>query len=76
MGEAKEEGNPIGRPAVSTNLDTCDLSDTEPPTKQHTPADMRPPPHKQQRTACLVWVQSEKMHLTVKRLEGPGYEEV
>jgi hypothetical protein len=32
--EAEEEGDPIGRPAVSTNLDSRDLSDTEPPTRQ------------------------------------------
>jgi len=30
--EAEEEGNPIGRPAVSTNLELWDLSDTEPTT--------------------------------------------
>jgi hypothetical protein len=39
--EAEVEGDPIGRPAVSTNLDPRDLSDTEPPTRQYTPADMR-----------------------------------
>ena len=33
--EAEEEGDPIRRPAVSTNLDPQDLSDTEPPTRQH-----------------------------------------
>jgi hypothetical protein len=49
--EAEEESDPIGRPAVSTNLDPWDLSDTELPTRQHTPADMRPPTLKQQRTA-------------------------
>jgi hypothetical protein len=31
--DAEEEGNLIGRPAVSTKLDPCDLSDTEPPTR-------------------------------------------
>jgi hypothetical protein len=31
--EADEEGNPIGRPADSTNLDSGDLSDIEPPTR-------------------------------------------
>jgi hypothetical protein len=31
----------LGRPAVSTDLDPQDLSDTEPPTRQHTPAYMR-----------------------------------
>jgi hypothetical protein len=34
--DAKEEDDPIGRPAVSTNLEPWDLSDTEPPTRQHT----------------------------------------
>jgi hypothetical protein len=29
----KGEGNPIGRPAVSTNLDPWELPDTEPPTR-------------------------------------------
>jgi hypothetical protein len=50
LGEA-EEGDPVGGPAVSTNLDPRDLSDTEPPTRQHTPADMRSTTHIQQRTA-------------------------
>jgi hypothetical protein len=49
--EDEEEGDPIGRTAVSTNLDHQDLSDTEPPTRQHTSSDMRPPTHIQQRTA-------------------------
>jgi hypothetical protein len=31
--EAEEEGDPIGRPAVSTNLEPWDLSDAEPPTR-------------------------------------------
>lgn len=51
--EAEEEGDLIGRPAVSINLDTQDLSDTELPTRQHTP-DMRPPKHIQQRTIWSV----------------------
>jgi hypothetical protein len=34
--EAEENGSPIGRPAVSTNPDPWDLSDTELPTRQHT----------------------------------------
>jgi hypothetical protein len=50
--EAEEEGNPVGGPAVSINLDTRDLSDTVPPTRQHTPADRRPSSHIQQRTAA------------------------
>jgi hypothetical protein len=40
-----------GGPAVSTNLDPWDLSNTGPPTRQHTLANMRPPTHIQQRTA-------------------------
>jgi hypothetical protein len=39
--EEAEQGNSIGKPAVSTNLDHWDLSDTEPPTRQHTLNDMR-----------------------------------
>jgi hypothetical protein len=31
--EVVEMGDPIGRPAVSTNLDPRDLSATEPPTR-------------------------------------------
>jgi hypothetical protein len=50
MLEAEEEGNPMGRPAVSTDLDLCDLSDTEPPTGQHTPTDIRSLTHIQPRT--------------------------
>ena len=50
--ETEEEGNPTGRPAVSTNLDPWDLSDTESPTRQHTWAGLRLWTHIQQRT---VW---------------------
>jgi hypothetical protein len=42
MEEAEEEGNPIVRSAISTNLDPRDLSDTEAPTRRHTIADIRP----------------------------------
>ena len=34
--EVEEEGDLVGRPAVSTNLDPQGLSDTEPPTRQNT----------------------------------------
>ena len=37
--EAEEEGDPVGGPAVSINLDLRDLSDIGPPNRQHTPAD-------------------------------------
>ena len=43
--EAEEEGDPIGRPTISTNLEPWDLSDTEQPTRQHMPVDMRSPVH-------------------------------
>jgi hypothetical protein len=55
--KAEEKGNPVGGPAVSINLDPRDLSNTGPPNRQHTPADMRPPKHKQQRTAGSVPIQ-------------------
>jgi hypothetical protein len=71
----KKEGDPIGRTAVSTNLDTQGLSATEPPTKQHTSADMRPPTPVQQRTA-ESGLRERKMHLTLERLEAPGSGEV
>ena len=44
MEEAKEEGDPIVRPAVSTNLDPWELPDTEPPTRQHAGASQIPAP--------------------------------
>jgi hypothetical protein len=43
--ETEEKGNPSGGPAVSINLDPLDLSNTGPPNRHHTPADMRPPTH-------------------------------
>jgi hypothetical protein len=49
MEETKEEGNTIGRSAVSTNLDPWELPDTEPPTRQHTV--LWPRTHIQQKTA-------------------------
>jgi hypothetical protein len=49
--EAEEEVGPRGRPAVSTNLNSQDLSDMESATRQHTPVDIRPPTHVHQRTA-------------------------
>jgi hypothetical protein len=49
--EAKEEDGPVGGPSVPINLDPRDFSDTGPPTRQRTAADMRSPAHIQQRTA-------------------------
>jgi hypothetical protein len=45
MKEIEEWGDPVGGPAVSINLNPRDLSNTEPPNKHYTPADMRPPTH-------------------------------
>jgi hypothetical protein len=39
------DGNPIGRPTASANLDPWELSETKPPTKDHTQASLRPPAH-------------------------------
>jgi hypothetical protein len=49
--EAEKVGNSVGGPAVSTNLEPQNLSDTGPPTSQHTSADMRTPTHIQQKIA-------------------------
>jgi hypothetical protein len=42
---AEADGNPIGRPTVSTNLEHWELSETKPPTKVHTWAGPKPPTH-------------------------------
>jgi hypothetical protein len=55
--EAEEKGDSVGGPVVSINLDPWDLSDTEPPNRQHTPADIRLPTHMQQRTSGSVFIQ-------------------
>jgi hypothetical protein len=43
--EAEEEGNSVGKLAVSINLDPLYLSKTGPPTRQHRSVDMRFPQH-------------------------------
>jgi hypothetical protein len=48
------DGNPIGRPTVSTNLDPWELPETKPPTKEHTQADLRQPATDLGK-GCLVW---------------------
>jgi hypothetical protein len=73
--EAEEEGDPIRGPRVSINLDPWDLSNTGPPTRQNTPAEMRPP-NTYTAEDCWVWFQSQKKHLSLKRLEAPGSLEV
>ena len=62
----REEGDSIGRPAVSTNLDPWELPETEPPTRQHPPS----PEHKYTAEDCLVWPQWEMMCLILERLAG------
>jgi hypothetical protein len=57
MEEAEEEGDHVGGPAVSINLDPCDLKNTGQPNRQHAPPDMRPPTHTQQRTTRSVFIQ-------------------
>ena len=42
---AEGDGNPIGSPTVSTNLDPWELPEKEPPTKEHTQAGPRPSAH-------------------------------
>jgi hypothetical protein len=43
--ESEEKGDPVGGPAVSTNLDPQDLSNIGTPNRQHIPANMKPPTH-------------------------------
>jgi hypothetical protein len=73
--EAEKNGDLVGGPSVSINLDPRDLSNTGPPKRQHIPADMRPP-----NTSTVedfrVCVHSRMMHLTLKRLKAPGSLEV
>ena len=52
MEEAEEERNPRGKPAVSVNLEPRDLSDSE-ALNTYT-AEL-----------CGVWIQSEKIQLTL-----------
>jgi hypothetical protein len=65
--EAEGERNPTGRPAVSTNLDPWELTETESPTRQHTQA-----PERIITEDCQVWPQCKKMCPILKRLEAPG----
>ena len=45
IGGLKEDSNPTGRQAVSTNLGSWEVPETEPPTKEHTGAVLRSPAH-------------------------------
>jgi hypothetical protein len=57
--EVEEEGNSVGGPAVSINLDPSNLSNTGPPTRQYIPANMRPPTYIQQRTTWSASVRED-----------------
>jgi hypothetical protein len=52
--EAEEEGNPLGGPAVSIDLDPPDLSDTGITSRQHRIANMRTSTHIEQKTTGSV----------------------
>ena len=64
----EEKGKPAGGSAVSINLEPRDLSNTGPPNRQHTSADIWPHTVED----FQVSVHSEMMYLTLKRLEAPG----
>jgi hypothetical protein len=71
--EAEEEGDLVGGPAVSINLDLWGLSDTGPPTRQYAPADMSPPTQIQQWTSGSGFREDAP---NPQRLEAPGNLEV
>jgi hypothetical protein len=73
MKEVEEEGCTVEGPAVSINLDPQDLPDSgSPGTIHHLIFGLQ---HIYTR-GLLVWVQSEKMHPTLKRLEAQEHLEV
>ena len=49
------DGNPVGRPTMSTNLDSWELAKTEPPIKKHTWAGTRSS-GTYVAEDCLVWL--------------------
>ena len=65
------DGNPIGRPTLSTNLDPQELPETKPPIRDHTWAGLRSP-GTYVAEDCLVWPQWERMCLILERLDAPG----
>lgn len=63
------EGDPIGRPTISTNLEPREHPETEPPTRQATWADLKPLTYiLKDFLVCPQW----KMCLILKRLEASG----
>lgn len=71
MKKSEKEGDPRGGSAVSINLYLPDLSDIGSPTRLHTQAEMRAP-NIYTTEDSQIWVQSEKIHQILKRLEAPG----
>ena len=73
--EAEEEGDPIGIPAVSTSLDPAS---SPPPslkcwtTNQAAYTRWYEAPNTYTVEECWVWLQSEKMYLTFKRIRASG----
>jgi hypothetical protein len=70
--EAEEETDPVGETAVSINLTHRDLSNTGPSNRQYTPVCLSEASNTYTAEDCQVWVQSEKMLITLRRLEAPG----
>jgi hypothetical protein len=66
-----EDGNSIFLWSTLNKAGPQVLSDTEPPTRQHTVAGPRHPAHIYTED-CLVWPQWEKKHLTLEKLEAAG----
>lgn len=64
------QGDPIGRTAVSTNHGPWCVSDTEPLTRQHSRTVPRPPDIYRRGLSGLASV--EKKRLTLERLAAPG----
>ena len=69
MEEAEEGGGPVEGSAVSTNLDHWTIN-------QATYTSWYESPKTYRAEDCQIWVQSEKMHLTLERLEASGSLEV
>lgn len=75
----KSRWNPSGKPIELTNLDTWELSECTPPTKEHTRTGTSPPDpgtyvadRQLSLHGCPAWPQWERMHLTWSRLDVPG----
>ena len=72
MEEAEGKSDPIGRPAISTNVDLRELRDRATNQSAYMGAGPRPVPLPDTCIAedCLVWPQWETMHLILERLEA------